>query len=283
MGKRINRVWVAAALAAAAGASADFAPLKVGNTWTYKGVFHVRPMISSWGPSITDSESVSLKVVSRRSSGDSILFEVELRDSLFRRAWDYRAAGRDSIAHPADTVLKATRTIVSVGDAVTLLPKPQDDVTVTFPYASNPRYKYPVFNGLAYLIAHNALPGTPTPVAGTPARYRAYDVTEVFPGYGSTRWDAWYLDNAGMYWGSMREDWGAGCGPLFQRVHRLERFNGERIDLVAEPPAVPLLKEAAEARIACSLARRAPGGRIAFPLGNRNVTADLAGRILIRR
>lgn len=251
---------LAFALTLALPAAADFAPLRVGNTWTYKGSVHIR----AWSnpPETRFQEHLELRVTRFASAPDGGVWSIQVRDSLSDRT----QGGIGSMLPLKDTVL-----------AFTLMLKENPDGTLSRVSPRPLNLPAPAFHSLfANQVAENIFfrshmaPPTFRELEGENGGYVALETDTRFP---DPMGKSWLVNDVGLYW--MDLSTGPMCDVLF-RTLLLERFNGRVVNLGLPVPKPPLAKES---RIACAILRRPSGALSALRIPS-GASLDFLGRTL---
>jgi len=250
---------------------ADYAPLKVGNRWAYEGSFSI-PAVSPNRNQVEARERLTLEVLSQRQSGDTSLYRIKMRDSLFARKW--RAASMNALRDQPDTILSQVLTYASLRDSVFQVPAAIDSGALG---DSNifelPGSHFSVFRSTLLLIAHRTLSGQPQTVPGSDPSKRAFATLHSLSSYA--QWSDWYVDDVGAFFEQFLIN--TQCARILTRNLYLAQFNGKEVSIGVTPPGSPLGKEG---MIACS-AMRDPSFRshVGILRGGARVEADLSGRI----
>ena len=119
-------------------AVADFAPLRMGSEWTYKGKIELQGYGDNGSPvSVKENELLTLKVTSMFSYGDTLKYRISMRDSLFKREHVFGGYSSSRPFVPPDTVVSEVRTWISIGDSVRLLPgEPDGKTVIAYPFSN---------------------------------------------------------------------------------------------------------------------------------------------------
>lgn len=250
---------------------ADFAPLKIGNQWAYEGTLSIDAPYAN--RSLVEArERLTLEVLSQRQSGDTSLYRIKMRDSLFARKG--RTGTINGLQNLPDTILSQVLTFASLRDSVFQLPAVIDSGLL----ADSGNFDFPaphfsVFRSTLLLIAHRSLTGQPQVVPGSNPAKRAF-ATQHFLDW-STQWTDWYVDDVGAFFEQFFIN--SECGHLVARSLYLTQFNGKEVSIGVAPPGWPLAKQG---MIACSLTRPpASRSRVGFLRDGAPAEADLSGRI----
>lgn len=264
----IRQAAMAGTMLAASGmAMADFAPLAVGNRWTYEGTLVIQ---GSFGDEYRSGESLNLEVTSQRRSGDTLIHSIRMRDSLYSRQ---RKTSSAPAADLPDTLLVQTWKFGSVGDEVFRYAQPDSGILPETGQLSFPGKPFSVFGSSLLFAAHRNLPGDPVAVPGGPA-----GLVRTANSSAGTYWQDWFLDGVGAVWENTFLSAGASCGPTLRRDLYLRKFNGQPVSIGIDPPPPALAKEA---KPSCSLRYR-KGGRVGIASPIPGIVVDLAGRALAR-
>lgn len=276
IGQSERTVWITAAVLlslGAGGSRADYAPLKAGNSWVYEGSFSIRDG-NRYFAEVEARERLSVEVLSRQVVGDTALFRVRMRDSLYARKWQaYGAALQDQ----ADTLLSQVVTYASIGDSVFRVPPAADSGRLSDSIERAFRnWRFSLFETTRFFAAHRALPGNPTPVPGADPRTPILDARTFKPDPDySGNWEDWYTDGIGSIYEHFH-GYAGNCGPEVDRSLYLTRFNGRDAVFPVNPPGKPMAKAA---KSACSLARgRSATMHAVFPRNGMLRETDVAGR-----
>lgn len=271
-GWRSKAVWSATFFLVALGSiQADFAPLKIGSRWAYDGSLSLTGFRRI--RELQARERLTLEVLSQRQSGDTSLYRIKMRDSVFARK--RQATTVSPWEDLSDTVLSQVLTYASLRDSVFQLPATIDSgMLVDSNDFDLPGPHFSVFRSTLLLIAHRTLTGQPQVVPGSTPAKRAFATQHSQSWFA--QWTDWYVDDVGGFFEQFFIN--SECGHLVTRNLYLTQFDGKEVSIGVTPPGWPLAKEG---MIACSLTRAPVSrSRVGFQRGGARVEADLSGRII---
>jgi len=217
---------------------ADFAPLKIGNTWVYRGS-HQNSAGSNWiWKREQNQEELKVKVLTNITSGDTNFYTVAFSDSLFTRQLPLHDSTPGSYQNLKDTVIKITKTYFDLKKNPIL--RMQKDIdgsifTTVDPFFSN----------------HDSLGRNFTPLVGPKPGFNVMEGN--WYGQGSS---GWIIDNYGIYW-FHNETTNDGCGTsLMIQNLILSTFNGNAVDIGFSPPIPALPKISQTEKVTCKIIQR---------------------------
>lgn len=258
-----SRAALIAALAVPA--LADYSPFKVGRTWVYEGngvaadPIRIKDLANM--VPIQYRETLTLKVASIRTQGDSTIIVIEERDSLYaRKRWSGGSPGfPDTVIARRLTYVEKNGLRLAKGDSIAL--GHRDSADAFFPTAS------------AAPANGTALTGLESPYRGVmSSHYYIWRAADLY-----VHGQYWYVDDVGLFYFRLMTSKGT-CDYPERRELVLASLDGKPIDIGRHPLGPALEKEA---RIACGLAVPRRGLAPAFAPRAGVSFADILGRALL--